>query len=144
MNTYKETILQAVQTAITNANITSNVFRSRYTPLSYENGEFPAIVIKRGQETIDNLNQNASIRRFQVLIESHARGTPSDQEADKLASQVALTLLSDSTLGGLVNRVFESEVNEPEFADSDGIQCSIPAVYTFTYATSSKNPNEII
>jgi hypothetical protein len=139
MNTYKETILQAIETAIINANIATNVFRSRYTPLSFENGEFPAIVIKRGQESIDNLNQAIAMRRFQVRIESHARGNPSDQVADILSSQVSNLLLADQTLSGTVQRVFETEVLEPEFPDGDGIQCSIPVIYTFCYATSAKD-----
>ena len=142
MNSYKETILQAIETKLTTAGI-GNVFRSRFAPLAYDQGEIPAIVIKRGQEAIDTLNQNMSFRRFQVRIEAHARGVPADQVADGLAARVSGLLLSDQTLGGLVSRVFETEVLEPEFPEMDGIQCCIPVIYTFAYATTTKDATKL-
>jgi hypothetical protein len=93
--------------------------------------------------SLDSLNQNLSIRRFDIRIESHARGVPSDAEADKIAARVNKALMVDKTLGGLVQRIFEKESQEPEYPDGDAIQCAIPVIYTCVYATTSQDDSRL-
>lgn len=134
MNTWRETILQAVQAALTTAGVAGGrVYRSRAEAFSRD--ELPAAVVKPGGEKVDNSTRGIARRRFDVRIEVHARGTPADSLADPVFAAAHTVLMADPTLGGKIVRLQEEEMGEPEFADGDDTAVMVPVIYTAIYET---------
>lgn len=136
MNTWRESILEAVRTRLVAAGVAAgNVYRSRAEAFSRD--ELPAVVIKPGPERVDNSSRGIASRRFLVHIEVHARGTPADSIADPVLAAVHLALMADITLGGVIHRLSEEETREPDWADGDDTAIMIAASYIAIYATPS-------
>lgn len=134
MNTHRETILQNVLIALGGANVAGGrIFRSRSNALAAN--ELPAIVLKAGNESIDNSQRTISIRNFDVELEIVVRGEPADQLADPVIAAASAAILADQSLGNTVYRVVESSIGAPELADGNGTTGLVRVTYTATYAT---------
>jgi len=134
MNTHRETILQNVLIALGGANVAGGrIFRSRSNALAAN--ELPAIVLKAGNESIDNSQRTISIRNFDVELEIVVHGDPADQLADPIIAAASAAILADQSLGDTVYRVVESSIGAPELADGNGTTGLARVTYTATYAT---------
>jgi|GEM_PF-595735 len=134
MNTHRETILQNVLIALGGANVAGGrIFRSRSNALAAN--ELPAIVLKAGNESIDNSQRTICVRNFDVELEIVVRGEPADQLADPVVAAASAAILADQSLGNTVYRVVESSIGAPELADGNGTTGLVRVTYTATYAT---------
>jgi hypothetical protein len=137
MNTWRESILAAVMARLVAAGVAGgHVYRSRTEALTRD--ELPAVVVRPGGETVDNANRQLAIRRFEVLIDTHARSTPTvtaDQAADPVIASIHLALMAEQTLGGVIARLAEEETVAPELVDADESAVLIQTRYTAIYST---------
>lgn len=134
MNTHRETILQNVLIALGGANVAGGrIFRSRSNALAAN--ELPAIVLRAGNEAVDNSQRTISVRNFDVELEIVVRGEPADQLADPVIAAASAAILADQSLGNTVYRVVESSIGAPELADGNGTTGLVRVTYTATYAT---------
>lgn len=134
MNTHRETVIQAVIDKLNAAAVVSGrIFRSRSNALAAK--ELPAIVLKAGNESIDNSQRTISVRNFDVELEIVVHGDPADQLADPIIAAASAAILADQSLGDTVYRVVESSIGAPELADGNGTTGLVRVTYTATYAT---------
>jgi len=134
MNTHRETVILAVIEKLVAAGVASGrVFRSRSNALAAN--ELPAIVLRAGNESVDNSQRTISIRNFDVELEIVVHGDPADQLADPIIAAASAAILADQSLGDTVYRVVESSIGAPELADGNGTTGLVRVTYTATYAT---------
>jgi len=134
MNTHRETVIAAVIAKLTAAGVASGrIFRSRSYALAAN--ELPAIVIRAGNESVDNNQRTISIRTFDVELEIVVRGEPADQLADPVIAEASAAILADQSLGNTIYRIVESSIGAPELADGNGTTGLVRVTYTATYAT---------
>jgi len=136
MNTHRETILAAVIAKLTAANVAAGrIFRSRSNALAA--AELPAIVLRAGNESVDNDGRTISVRHFDIELEIVVRGEPADQLADPIIAAASAAILADQSLGNTIYRIVESSIGAPELADGNGTTGLVRVTYTATYATRS-------
>lgn len=119
-----------------------NVFRARTEALNIT--ELPAVVVKAGGEKLDSSNSGVVFRMFTVHVEVHVRGDDIDLLADPVVVAIHSALMAEKTLGGLVRRIYEDEVLDPDYADSDGSAAIFVTDYIAQYATSDKDLTQSI
>lgn len=141
MQTHRETILQAVQQALSNAGLCA--YRSRLE--AFDRDQLPAVVLKPGEEQAMRLGNRVMSRSFQIHIEVHAAAdsaqippVAADQVADAVIAQVHAALFGTDSLGGIVNDLVDKEMQEPSFADADETRVVITLIYEALYATSER------
>lgn len=141
-NTLREGILAAAASILTAAGVASgHVYRSRAEALARD--ELPAVVVKPGAEQVTNDTRGLALRRFQIKVEIHARGTPADSVADPVAAAAHAALMADQTLGSKVARLVEEEMTEPEFADGDDTAVMVTLIYAAIYATPTADTTRL-
>lgn len=134
MNTHRESVLLSIVSVLTSANVAGGrIFRSRSNAMAAN--ELPAIVLRAGNESVDNSNRTYSIRNFDVELEIVVRGEPADQLADPIVAAASAAILADQSLGNTIYRIVESSIGAPELADGNGTTGLVRVTYTATYAT---------
>jgi hypothetical protein len=134
VNSIRAQVIGKIKDLLIQANVANGqVFRARTESLNRT--ELPAVVIKSGAEKIDNTVSGCILRRFTVHIEVHARGDDVDLLVDPTIVTIYNTLMANKTLGGLVRRLWEEDVLDPDYADADGSAAIFPTDYVVIYAT---------
>lgn len=143
MNTWRETILEAVKNRLISADVASgNVYRSRVE--AFRRDELPAVIVKPGPERVENTSRGIAMRRFGIHIEVHARGNPAESYADVVLAAAHSALMADQTLGDVIVRLLEEETLEPSYADGDEAAISIITTYVAIYPTPTDNNTRIL
>lgn len=138
MTTKRETILEAIRTALTGTTgVSTRIYRTRVEPIS--RAESPAIVV----EPISDLAaQNTSLPTLDwsmiVRITVIVRGTTPDQVADPIIESLHSKVMADLTLGGYAIDVQPTNVTFI-FTEADGAAGEIQCDYRVLYRTSVTN-----
>ena len=137
MSTRRETIIQAVVTALTGtAGVSTRIYRSRTQALI--RGEAPALIVEplRDDPRNDALPKLDWTLRIQVAI--FTRGTPADQLADPIVESVHSRLVGNQPLLGLITGITPGPT---EFMMVDGDQDAgiTSLIYEVRYRTSFAN-----
>ncbi|HNA67277.1 MAG TPA: hypothetical protein PLN96_05135 [Zoogloea sp.] len=143
MNTWRETILQAVMARLASAGVAAGqVYRSRTE--AFARAELPAVVVKPGGERVDNSTRFIARRRFELQFEVYVRGDPVDAIADPVLATLHQALMADPTLGGIIQGLFEDGTDEPLEDDGDASAAKIQVTYLAAYATPSADNTRLI
>lgn len=136
MSTHRENVLLAVLAALTGTTPAgAQVFRSRAEAMA--RSELPAIVIKPGAESVEQLARGLQRINLDIKIEIHARGNPSDAAADPVIAAAYVAMCTDQTLGGRLSRMEYKGAEEPDFEDGDDTACRIVVNYNAIYITTT-------
>lgn len=97
--TKRESILEAIVTALASVTSVTGVYRSRDDALARE--EAPALVVQPQREAPRAVVHAYTEKDLLVSISVYTRGAAPDQAADPICAQVYALLLGNPTLGGL-------------------------------------------
>lgn len=134
-NSIDEQILEALNTKLTAANTGATVFRSRGAALALTEGS--AILIEPEEEPVKYIGVTVSMREFMARLTILARGPIPDQVADSVRIPMHASVMSDPTLGGLVQRIVEDR-SEWTIEEADQTAVRLEVRYKFIYATPTQ------
>lgn len=136
MPSIREQILQAAIASIAGKTPAADrIYRSRAQML--ERGELPAIVVKAGEDSSEQLDlSGATVKReLEVRLEFYGAGDPADQILDPVIVAAHAELMADSALASLAMYLEERGTSEPEFDVNDDGSAKIVVTYSATYFT---------
>lgn len=134
MSSVRETILQAIATALTGATPAgAQVFRSRTEAMARD--ELPAIVVMPEGETDQLLGSGVNESTLAVDIAIHTRGEVPDQLADPVAVAIHGVLLASPAIAALVHQVRK---NGSRWERDEADQAA--GILTMTYAVRYLHP----
>jgi hypothetical protein len=131
MSSVRETILQAIATALTGATPAgAQVFRSRAEAMARD--ELPAIVVTPEEESDQLSGQALNESTLAVAVAIHTRGEVPDQLADPVAVSAHGVLMSSSAIAALAHRVRKSG-SRWERDEADQTAGILTTIYTVRY-----------
>jgi hypothetical protein len=140
MATFRETIIEAVVTALSAGTPPGQVGRTNTFQRNDADSSLPAILVYPEQEKVQRLGDSDACRTLSIGVECQVKGAPPiDQALDPLLVWVCQKLLADDTLGGLVWRVQETGTMwQVETGDED--IASAKVTFDIQYATPRSDP----
>ena len=96
-NTIIETAIAALAGT---AQVGSRIYRSRAVALAKD--KLPALVVRRGDESV-NQSTNAYVDRLlELLVEIHTRGDAAEEDSETIAESSHPKIMSDAALAALI------------------------------------------
>lgn len=143
MASRRESITQAIVTALSGVGkpVGLTVHRSRAKPI--EQDELPAVVVYALMEVTARVADGEWLpivdRRFRVRCEVRVRGNPPDAELDPYLTWVVQSLVGNQTLGGLSDAIHELQ-SEWDAVSSNVVLGACAIDFEVRYRTQGDDP----
>lgn len=123
----------AVMAALaTTASVGGRIFESR--ALALDRDEFPALVVRFGDESVDTISHHQVDRRLEVVIEIHCRDDAGESAADTISESAHSLIMSDGNLASKIVDISQVGANR-SFDEADLTAVVVSLIYRVWYRT---------
>lgn len=130
----RNTIIGAAIAALAGTvQVGTRIYRSRAVALAKD--KLPALVVRRGDETVTQSTNAYVDRLLELLVEIHTRGDAAEEDSETIATSAHPKIMSDAGLAALIVDIAETG-SSFELADADGAACMATNRYLIHYRTA--------